>query len=435
MVLAFDRPGLPLAKPQQLAAVIMHPSQLSISDFHYELPQGSIANVPSSERDLSRLLIWDEGRMTEDIYRNIADHLPGGSMIVLNRTRVVEARLIFEKPSGGKIELFALEPSDEYPDITTAMRQKATVRWKCLVGGASKWKKGWIPEKEFHTADGPGRLRASLRERINDSFLVELDWTPEGLNFGEILQAAGQVPLPPYIKRPPNSLDHERYQTIYAEGAGSVAAPTAGLHFTEKVFNSLMEKEIQPSFVTLHVGAGTFKPVKSDIMNGHTMHAERIEVQKSFIQKMRDHKKGIYLVGTTSLRTIESLYWLGCKIMKDPLIPASALSLEQWDPYDVKVNTPPANEVLHAVVDWMDRNGSEVLHARTSLIVAPGYSPRFTDGLITNFHQPQSTLLLLVAALMGDEWKRMYAEAITKGFRMLSYGDGCLIHYRSRIPR
>ena len=411
----------------------MHPRDLSITDFTYELPADRIAAFPSPERDLSRLLVWENGQFTEDVYRNIVSHLPEGALLIFNRTRVVEARLIFQKPTGGRIEIFALEPSDEYPDISTAMSRTGHVNWKCLVGGAAKWKQGQVLEKSFATDLGAGTLTATIRERLTDSFLIGLTWTPTSLSFAEVLHHAGQMPLPPYIKRAPEASDAERYQTIYARDEGSVAAPTAGLHFTPAIFASLAEKNIVTAFVTLHVGAGTFKPVQADRMSEHDMHAEQIEVDRSFIERLSGHDRPVYVVGTTSLRTIESLYWLGRKVMADPAMTPSQLSLGQWDPYEMEDTNISPKWVLDALLEWMDRNGQEKLIAHTSLLVAPGYRPRMTDGIVTNFHQPRSTLLLLVAALMGNDWRELYALALERGFRMLSFGDGCLLHYRRRM--
>jgi S-adenosylmethionine:tRNA ribosyltransferase-isomerase len=411
----------------------MNPRNLSITDFTYDLPADRIALYPEPGRDGSRLLVWDGCVFTEDIYRNISAHIPRGALMVFNRTRVVEARLLFRKPSGGKIEVFALEPSDEYPDITMAMSRTGSIRWKCLVGGAAKWKHGQVPEMTFTAPQGQGQLTATIRERLTDSFLIEFEWTPSNLSFAEVLHHAGRVPLPPYIKREPVAEDAERYQTIYARDEGSVAAPTAGLHFTPAIFASLVEKGIRTDYLTLHVGAGTFKPVQAEKMSGHGMHAEQIEVERSLLDKLIDGRHPVYAVGTTSLRTLESLYWLGRKVMDAPGTPPGQLELGQWEPYDMPGSDAPVGEALQALRAWMKRTGHERLIARTSLLVAPGYRPRMVDGLVTNFHQPRSTLLLLVAALMGDDWKRLYDEALERKFRMLSFGDGCLLHYRKRM--
>ena len=405
----------------------MHPRDLRIADFTYDLPVDRIALFPAPERDGSRLLIPTPTGFEEDIYRNIADHIPSNALMVFNRTRVVEARLIFQKPSGGRIEVFALEPGDEYPDVTTAMSTAGSVRWKCLVGGAAKWKHGQVPTLNFTSKEGQGTIRATIRERITDSFLIELSWTPSSLSFAEVLHHAGRVPLPPYIKREAEASDVERYQTVYARDEGSVAAPTAGLHFTPEVLASLERKGIRTSLLTLHVGAGTFKPVQSETMADHGMHAEEIDVELSTIEGLKDHDGPVYAVGTTSLRTLESLYWLGRKCIDDASIDLPSTTLSQWDPYDLGMEGATKREALHALYMHMKAQGIERLCTRTSLLVAPGYVFKIVDGLVTNFHQPGSTLLLLVAAFIGERWKEMYAEALRRGFRMLSFGDGCLL--------
>jgi S-adenosylmethionine:tRNA ribosyltransferase-isomerase len=391
----------------------MHPGKLSIKDFTYALPADKIASHPLPERDASKLLIYKEEKISEDIYRNISSHLPENSLLVFNNSKVVEARILFQKPTGGVIEIFCLEPGDQYSDITTAMLQTGKVFWKCLVGGASKWKHGQVLEKTI----GSITFKAVYVDKKADSFIIELSWQPGHLSFAEVLHHIGAIPLPPYIKRKPDASDTERYQTIYAEKDGSVAAPTAGLHFTERIFNSLTEKNIHTSYVTLHVGAGTFKPVKTETMAEHEMHSEFIDVSKETIQKFIQSIDNIIAVGTTSLRTLESLYWFGVK--KSP-------SLEQWEAYELK-DTPTAKEALESLIEWMEVNKMDRLLAKTQIIIAPGYKPKLVKALITNFHQPQSTLLLLIAALIGDNWKKVYDYALENEFRFLSYGDGCLL--------
>ena len=290
------------------------PRTLSIKDFTYSLPEERIAKYPLAERDASKLLIYKDGKIAEGIYRNIADHIPTDSLLVFNDTKVIEARLLFQKSTGGVIEIFCLEPHHQYPDITTAMLQHEKVLWHCLIGGASKWKRGQILEKKIAYKSNELVLNARYIAKADDSFIVELSWNEPSISFAEVLHLFGAIPLPPYIKREAEKSDTERYQTVYAHYEGSVAAPTAGLHFTETVFNTLKEKNIQKDFVTLHVGAGTFKPVKADVMQEHEMHAEHFTVSKSLIQNVIDHlDKNIIAVGTTSLRTLESLYWLGVR--------------------------------------------------------------------------------------------------------------------------
>ncbi|HVT86786.1 MAG TPA: S-adenosylmethionine:tRNA ribosyltransferase-isomerase [Chitinophagaceae bacterium] len=402
----------------------MHPKNLSIRDYAYQLPTERIAKYPLPERDASKLLIYYQGKIKEDIYRNIADHIPENSLLIFNDTKVIEARLLFQKPSGGIIEIFCLAPDEQYADITTALSQHEKVLWQCLIGGASKWKPGQILKKQIGTVT----LTAKYISKKTDHFIIELSWIPTHLSFAEILHYAGLMPLPPYIKRETEPSDAERYQTIYAHANGSVAAPTAGLHFTPYIFEQLKKKNIQTDFVTLHVGAGTFKPVKSENMEGHEMHAEYIDVSSKTIERiLKNIPNKIIAVGTTSLRTIESLYGLGLKIKSASSISPDALSLSQWEVYDLPYSHISAEESLQTLLDWMHNHGLERLITKTQLIIAPGYPLRIADALITNFHQSQSTLLLLVAAMIGNEWKNVYRYAMENNFRFLSYGDGCLL--------
>ena len=412
----------------------MHPKNISIKDYNYNLPEEKIARYPLAERDASKLLIYKEGRITEDIYRNIDAHLPENSLLVFNNTKVVEARLLFQKSSGGIIEIFCLEPHEQYGDITSAMLQQKKILWKCLVGGASKWKRGQVLEKRIIISDKEIILHATYTEKRTDHFIIELAWLPGNISFAELLHHAGAIPLPPYIKREAEESDAERYQTIYAHHDGSVAAPTAGLHFTESSFEKIKKKNIQTDFVTLHVGAGTFKPVKSETIGEHEMHAEFIDVSKETIEHiLQNLNNPIVAVGTTSLRTIESLYWLGVKARKPELssgalIPEqSSGSLSQWEAYELaEYNISPA-EALTALIDWMNKKNLNRLITKTQILIAPGYKAKIVSGMITNFHQPNSTLLLLVAALIGDDWKKVYDYALQNDFRFLSYGDGSLL--------
>ncbi|HKO79120.1 MAG TPA: S-adenosylmethionine:tRNA ribosyltransferase-isomerase [Chitinophagaceae bacterium] len=412
----------------------MHPKNLSIADFTYLLPEDRIADYPLSERDASRLLVYKHGNIADDVYKNIAAHIPENSFLVFNNTKVVEARLLFQKPTGGIIEIFCLDPHEQYADITTAMSQHGKVLWQCLVGGASKWKHGQVLKKIIAAYHKEILLEAVFKEKRADSFIIELSWTPEQLSFAELLHHAGAIPLPPYIKRKAETSDNERYQTIYAQQEGSVAAPTAGLHFTNHIFKKLHEKNIQTGFVTLHVGAGTFKPVKSETLEAHEMHAEFIDVSKEMIETiLQNLNNNIIAVGTTSLRTIESLYWLGVKARKAELRSGiqsgqrSDIQLSQWEAYDMIDENIPAKEALHALLSWMEKNNTKKLIAKTQIIIAPGYKLKIAKALITNFHQPQSTLLLLIASLIGNDWRKVYDYAMQNGFRFLSYGDGCLL--------
>jgi S-adenosylmethionine:tRNA ribosyltransferase-isomerase len=403
----------------------MHPKNISIADYTYRLPEASIAYYPLAERDASRLLVYRAGTISETIFRDIAAGLPAGTLLVFNNTRVVEARIVFQKPSGGKVEIFCLEPSEEYGGMAAAMAQTTSVRWKCLIGGASKWKSGQVLVKQM----GEVELEARYLDKQGDSFLLQLSWRPEGLCFAELLHRAGMIPLPPYIHRAPESSDTERYQTIYAELQGSVAAPTAGLHFTQAVMDSLKSRAIGQLFVTLHVGAGTFLPVKAATLEGHIMHTEFISVTRASIAELVQAwiaGKPVIAVGTTSARTIESLYWLGVKTLSTPGISLSELGVKQWDAYETAGDVTPET-ALTALTDWMDSHRLTQLITSTQLLITPGYVWRVVQGLITNFHQPESTLLLLVASLIGDDWRKVYAHALARGFRFLSYGDGCLL--------
>ena len=441
----------------------MHPKDLSILDFNYDLPASKIASYPLEQRDASKLLVYGAGvhdagahnfgtgaaQISETTYSKLDEVLPSNTLLIHNDTKVVAARLFFEKENGSTIEIFCLEPAGIYKDITTAMLAKKQVLWGCLIGGAKKWKEGSLHIKYGNNYT----LTATKHSTLADSFLIQFEWDNDAQSFAEVLEAAGNIPLPPYFNRAVEANDKERYQTVYAAAEGSVAAPTAGLHFTPRLFEKLAAKNITKEFVTLHVGAGTFKPVKAARMEEHEMHAEFIDVQKNFIELLRDHfiqreqnarqntsAKTIIAVGTTSLRTLESLYWMGAKIIAankphnnnthksaNPAI--ENISVVQWDPYELM----PQNELpstalaLAALCNWMEQNSLSRLITKTQIIIAPGYYFKIIDGLITNFHQPQSTLLLLVAAITNGNWKPMYQYALENEFRFLSYGDGCLI--------
>ena len=405
----------------------MHPKDLQIKDFSYNLPDERIAKYPLANRDQSKLLIYKGEQISESVYQQIAKEIPENSLLLFNNTKVVEARILFQKETGATIEIFCLEPDDRYPDITSAMLQKGKVFWKCLVGGAKKWKEPQI-SKSILIGGRTIAFTAERREQIADYYLIEFNWVDADISFAEILHAAGLIPLPPYLNRAAEKSDLDRYQTIYAKYDGSVAAPTAGLHFTEAVFEQLEAKNIEGAYLTLHVGAGTFKPVKAEKIEGHEMHAEFIEVSVALIQKIISKlNEPIIPVGTTSMRTIESLYWLGVKTILRSDIALSELVINQWDPYTLDASSISASEALQALIVWMQKNELELLITKTQIIIAPGYSFKIAKALITNFHQPQSTLLLLVSALIGEEWKRVYEYALENDFRFLSYGDGCLL--------
>lgn len=411
----------------------MHPKELQIKDFTYDLPEERIARYPLAERDLSKLLIYSNGQIAEDVYKNVSEHIPANSLLVFNNTRVIPARLFFKSATGAKIEIFCLEPAGE-TDLVSVMGRTKSVRWNCLVGRASKWK-----EKVLHHTTNDFTLSAEIIERTSDTFVIEFSWQPEALTFAEILDKTGMMPIPPYLKRDSEELDLSRYQTVYAKYEGSVAAPTAGLHFTKAIFNSLQAKNITSAEVTLHVGAGTFKPVKSETIEQHEMHAEVIDVTVELLQKIvgaiktsevvktRDAAPKIIAVGTTSLRTIESLYWMGLKALQKPDITLEELEIKQWDVYDGGLQETEPVAALNALIGWLQKNESDRLICKTQILIAPSYKLKIASALITNFHQPNSTLLLLVAAIVGDDWRKIYSHALQNNFRFLSYGDGSLL--------
>ncbi len=403
---------------------MLHPRELRIEDYTYELPDERIAKYPLEQRDASKLLVLEQGNTQEDSYSNIAQHIPEGTLMVFNETKVVHARLLFKKETGGVIEVFCLEPHTNYGDVQTAMLQKNKVWWQCMIGGASKWKHGMILTLSCEECT----ISAAIVDRGKGAFTLELTWE-EDLSFAEVLHYAGKVPLPPYLHRQAEQSDEERYQTIYAKHEGSVAAPTAGLHFTDKVMDNLKARNISSGFVTLHVGAGTFKPVKSETMEEHDMHAEWIDVNKETIEQLIAHiEKGIVSVGTTSMRTLESLYWIGGKLHQGMTIDFSQIAVTQWEPYEL-TEQPSTAVALNAILDYLKAKGLDRLLTRTQILIAPPYQPKVIKGLVTNFHQPQSTLLLLVAAMIGDKWHKVYDHALANDFRFLSYGDGCLLWY------
>ncbi len=402
----------------------MHPRDLKIENFTYQLPDDRIARYPLAERDTSRLLVYKDGNISETVYRQLAGQLPEGSMLVFNQTKVVMARLQFAKPTGGAIEIFCLEPHSSFPDMQTAMLQKGQVWWNCLVGSAKKWKEGMV--LTLDSKDGGFSLSATMVAKHQGYYTIQLDWSDPELTFAEVLHSAGKVPLPPYIDREADIKDQTTYQTIYATDEGSVAAPTAGLHFTDAIMESLAARHIQANYVTLHVGAGTFKPVKAATMDEHDMHAEWIEVTAEAIKALLVQEGEIIAVGTTSLRTIESLYWLGNKLVNEEQIDWGGIAVNQWDPYEA-THTCSRAEAFSALLGYLSANGLQKLITRTQILIAPGYRFRVVSGLVTNFHQPQSTLLLLVAALIGEDWHKVYEYAMNNGFRFLSYGDGSLL--------
>lgn len=408
------------------------PKQLQIKDFDYNLPDEKIAKHPLAERDASKLLIYKHGEIKTDNFIHLAGYLPENALIIFNNTKVVEARLLFKKPSGTTIEIFCLEPAGDYADITTAMLQHEHVLWKCLAGNAKKWKDEILVKQLLHNGKEI-ELSAKKLSRQAENFIIEFSWNDEQLSFAEVLHIAGVIPLPPYMHRDAEEDDKKRYQTVYAKYDGSVAAPTAGLHFTDNVFEKLSAKKIERDFVTLHVGAGTFKPVKTETIEAHEMHSEFFEVSLELIKKlMAKSSNKIIAVGTTSLRTLESLYWMGVKtrqrsaVSGQQNIPIDGITIHQWDVYELDAENIPVEDALRALVEWMTVHKLDKLIAKTQIIIAPPYKLKVADILITNFHQPKSTLLLLVAAVIGNDWKKVYDYALNNNFRFLSYGDSCL---------
>jgi S-adenosylmethionine:tRNA ribosyltransferase-isomerase len=404
---------------------LISPQHLSIKDFTYALPEEKIARYPLAERDTSKLLIYSKGFIQEDIYRNLHQYLSQNSLLIFNNTRVIKARIIFTKPSGGQIEIFLLEPL--MADYTSALSATKKTTWKCMIGGVSKWKEGSLVMC-YELGVMRFELKAVLLEKLSDAYVVQFSWTPADLSFAEVLEQAGDIPLPPYIKRKTETADTERYQTIYAKDEGSVAAPTAGLHFTPDIFAKLAAKNILTDFVTLHVGAGTFKPVKAATMQEHEMHAEWIDVSAAMIENLVEQiDKTVVAVGTTSLRTLESLYWMGVKANMQPAI--KQLTIKQWEVYEAPLinNKITATEALSSLLKWMKKNNRDRLFTQSQILIAPGYTFKIAKAIVTNFHQPQSTLLLLVGAAIGNEWRKIYDHALQNNFRFLSYGDGSLL--------
>ncbi len=399
--------------------------QLSIESFQYDLPEERIAKFPLEQRDHSKLLIWKNGEIEETVFFQLHHHIPASSMLVFNNTRVIHARLIFYKQTGAKIEIFCLEP---FPatDYATAFAARKKVTWKCLVGNAKRWKDEPLT-KELHIQDSVIHFKAEKTEQTGEEFTVTFSWDNDGFTFSELIEAAGLLPIPPYLNREAVSDDETTYQTVYAKHEGSVAAPTAGLHFTNAVFQTLKQKQISDHYVTLHVGAGTFKPVKSETLEQHGMHHEHMVITKQLLEEIKeqlDSGKPLIAVGTTSLRVLESLYWFGVKLTHQPQL--AYVYISQWEPYEL-TGSLSASEAIEQILQMLNKNHMEELRGETGILIAPGYAIKIADALITNFHQPKSTLLLLVSALTGNRWKEIYDYAIKNEFRFLSYGDSSLL--------
>lgn len=399
------------------------PRLLRIADYTYDLPDDRIARHPLQERDAARLLVYQNGEIESGRFRSLARYIPEDAVLIINNAKVVRARLFFRKPTGGVIEIFCLEPASSYADITTAMSRTGTVDWQCLVGGAAKWK----PDVILTMIDGDVELTAELLSRNDGNFSIRFRWNPAELTFAEVLEHAGKIPLPPYIDREADDNDASRYQTLFAAHEGSVAAPTASLHFTPGVMDSLRALNVQIGSVTLHVGAGTFMPVKSESIGDHRMHQEWIEIGMETLDLLLSNpEQPVVAGGTTALRTLESMYWVGCKILQAPEIALQDLVVSQWEPYDCPT-THGVKPALLALKAFMEKHSLNKLITRTGILIAPGYKFQIVSGLITNFHQPQSTLLLLIAAFIGADWQKVYDYAMDNDYRFLSYGDGSLL--------
>lgn len=399
--------------------------QIRIEEYDYPLPDERIAKFPLAKRDESKLLLYKDGQVSESVFKHIADYLPAGSLLVYNNTRVIQARLLFQKATGARIEVFCLEPAEPH-DYALIFQQTERCSWICLVGNLKKWKDGLLTKKV--TIQGEEViLSAEKKESHGDSHRIEFTWNNPKYTFADLLDAAGVLPIPPYLHRETEKSDLVTYQTVYSKIKGSVAAPTAGLHFTPEVLADVDTHGIGREEVTLHVGAGTFKPVKSETIEGHEMHTEFISVRRSSIERIQKNLGKIIAVGTTSVRTLESLYYIGVKLASHPDATSEELVVNQWMPYEAENNRIPVAEALQHILDYLDRHQADKLVTATQIIIAPGYEFKVVCGIITNFHQPKSTLLLLISAFVKGNWRTIYDYALSHDFRFLSYGDSSLL--------
>ena len=397
---------------------------IKISEFNYPLPDERIAKFPLANRDESKLLVYRQGEVSEDRFTSLPDYLEPGEMMVFNNTKVIQARLHFRKETGALIEVFCLEPIAPN-DYVLSFQQTKKCSWLCMVGNLKKWKEGTL-KREVEVKGKAITLSATRGECRGTSHWIDFEWDDDSLTFADVLEAVGELPIPPYLNRETQESDKQTYQTVYSKIKGSVAAPTAGLHFTERVLKALDEKGIDREELTLHVGAGTFKPVKSEEIEGHEMHTEYISVNKGTIEKLIAHGGKTIAVGTTSVRTLESLYYIGILIHLNPEANQEELHVKQWMPYEPHPALTPV-ESLQNILDYLNRNNMEALHTSTQIIIAPGYEYKIVKKIVTNFHQPQSTLLLLVSAFVKGDWKKIYDYALSHDFRFLSYGDSSLL--------
>ena len=421
--------------------MISDPRHIRISDYQYDLPDERIAKFPIAGRDHSKLLVYNKGEVGEDVFYHLPDYLPKGALMVFNNTKVIQARMHFRKadangePTGALIEVFLLEPA-EPADYEQMFQATGHCAWYCLVGNLKKWKEGSLT-REIRIKDLDLRVTATRGSIHGTSHRIDFQWeviSPSSylspltskVSFAEVIDAMGELPIPPYLNRKTEDSDKTTYQTVYSKIKGSVAAPTAGLHFTPEVLADIDAHGIEREELTLHVGAGTFKPVKSEEMEGHEMHTEFISVRRQTIAKLLNHDCQAIAVGTTSVRTLESLYYMGLKLMANPDLTEDQLHVSQWEPYETSHTVAPVT-ALETLASWMDARGLEVLHSSTQIIICPGYDYKIVRMLVTNFHQPQSTLLLLVSAFVGGDWRKIYDYALAHDFRFLSYGDSSLL--------
>ena len=422
----------------------MDTKHIKISDYNYDLPDERIAKFPIAQRDHSKLLVYKHGEVSDDVFHHLPTYLPQGALMIFNNTKVIQARLHFRKETGALIEVFLMEPA-EPTDYELMFQTTGHCSWLCMIGNLKKWKEGRL-KRDFEIKGNKLTLSATMRRGDalgseaqkmvakggGTNYWVDFDWDNDKVSFAEILEAVGELPIPPYLNRKTEESDKTTYQTVYSKIKGSVAAPTAGLHFTDAVLKDLDAHGIDREEVTLHVGAGTFKPVKSLEIEGHQMHTEYIVVHRRSLEKLIKHECRVIAVGTTSVRTIESLYYMGVHLLKHPEANEEDLHVKQWDPYELSedgnlVDGITPMQAIQAIIDYLDRNGLEALHSSTQIIIAPGYQYKIVKMLVTNFHQPQSTLLLLVSAFLKGDWKKVYDYALSHDFRFLSYGDSSLL--------
>lgn len=401
----------------------MDPKHIRISDYNYPLPDERIARFPLARRDQSKLLVYRQGQISEDTFCHLPDYLPSGALMVFNNTKVIQARMHFHKETGALIEIFLLEPAAP-ADYEQMFQTRGRCSWYCLVGNLKKWKEGMLT-RTITVNQEIVSVSATRNGEHGTSHRIDFEWDGSA-SFADIIDTMGELPIPPYLNRATQESDKQTYQTVYSKIKGSVAAPTAGLHFTPEVLSALDARGIDREELTLHVGAGTFKPVKSEEIEGHEMHTEYIAVRRQTLEKLLAHDGQAIAVGTTSVRTLESLYWMGLKVLRNPDLSEEELHVGQWEPYESDV-APNTERSLQALLSWMDRRGLSTLHSSTQIIIVPGYDYKIVKMLVTNFHQPQSTLLLLVSAFVKGRWRPIYDYALSHDFRFLSYGDSSLI--------